>query len=295
MVNTSISELLKRGIDHLGEGDYLNPLLDAQVLLSFLLKKDKIYLHVHGNEILDEDTVGEYMKLIDLRKKRYPLQYIVGTQEFMGLDFKVCEGVLIPRPDTEVLVEKIIDIVNSEERFNRKNPIKIVDIGTGSGAITISLAYYIKNSEIYSVDINPRAIDIASQNAKNLSVEKNIQFLNGSLLEPLYENDLKGKIDIIASNPPYIPTKVIENLQTEVSTYEPKLALDGGVDGLDFYRKIIDGASDFLTYEGLIAFEIGHDQGEDVSKILEGSNEFKNIEIITDLSGLDRVVIGRKN
>ena len=287
----TISSLLKNSIEVLGEGDYFNPLLDAQILLMHLLDVDKIYLYTHKGEVIDEEIVEKYLKLIDLRKSRYPLQYIIGTQEFMGLDFKVTEGVLIPRPDTEVLIENILDIV-SDGYFKDKETINIVDIGTGSGAITLSLAHFISNSSVYSVDISAEALCIAKENAENLSLKHKVKFLSGSLLEPLHAENLEGKIDILVSNPPYIPTEVIENLQTEVSTYEPKLALDGGLDGLDFYRNIIDGATSFMSRRSIIAFEIGHDQGQSVKDLLIQNGNFKDIRVIADLSGHNRVIIG---
>lgn len=289
----TISSLLQNSIEILGEGDYFNPLLDAQILLMHILDVDKIYLYTHKDEVVDEKIVDEYLKLIDLRKSRYPLQYIIGTQEFMGLDFKVAEGVLIPRPDTEVLIENILDIVSSGY-FGDKETINIADIGTGSGAITLSLAHFIKNSSLYSVDISKEALCIAKENAENLLLKDKVKFLNGSLLEPLYEENIEGKIDILVSNPPYICTEVIEDLQTEVSTYEPKLALDGGIDGLDFYREIIDGASEIMSKKSIIAFEIGYDQGETVKDLLVQNGSFKNIRVITDLSGHNRVIIGDK-
>lgn len=289
----TVSSLLEKGIEVLGKGDYFNPLLDAQILLSYLLDVDKIYLYTHSKDTVEEGTVKEYLKLIELRKSRYPLQYIIGKQEFMGLDFKVKEGVLIPRPDTEVLVESIIEIVD-KGYFNEKETINIADIGTGSGAITLSLAHFIKNSFVYSVDISKEALEVANENAKNLSLGGQVKFLNGNILEALYDEKLENSIDILVSNPPYIPSKVIEDLQIEVSTYEPKLALDGGEDGLDFYRNIIEHSSELIRQNGLIAFEIGHDQAEDIRELLIQSESFKEIEVITDLSGLDRVVIGKK-
>lgn len=291
MVNT-ISSLLEEAIENLGKGDYFNPLLDSQILLSFVLGVDKIYLYAHKDEVVNESDKEKFMNLIELRKKRYPLQYIVGTQEFMGLDFKVGEGVLVPRPDTEILIESIIEIVKSG--YFNKETVNIADIGTGSGAITLSLAHYLENSKIYSVDISNRALEIAKENAKHLSLENQVKFFNGNLLEPLYDDKLEGKIDILVSNPPYIPTKVIENLQIEVSKYEPILALDGGEDGLDFYRKIINNSPKLLSKKSIIAFEIGHDQAKDIKSLLIQSGNFKNIKIITDLSGCDRVVIGEK-
>ena len=213
----------------------------------------------------------------------------------MGLDFKVREGVLVPRPDTEVLVEKIIDIV--EDGYFKKNTnenINIVDIGTGSGAITLSLAHFLKNTFVYSVDISETALGVAKENAKLHDLSDRVKFLKGSLLDPLDDENLKGKVDILVSNPPYIPSKVIEELQVEVSTYEPKLALDGGEDGLDFYREIINKSDDFLAETSIIAFEIGHDQGKTIKDLLRENGKFDKISVICDLSGTDRVVIGEK-
>lgn len=291
----TISSLLQKGIDKLGEGDYFNPLLDAQILLMHILDVDKIYLYTHNRDPVDEKVVEKFLELINLRKKRYPLQYIIGKQEFMGLDFKVKEGVLVPRPDTEILVEKIIDIVESGYfSDNDKENINIVDIGTGSGAITLSLAHFLKNAFVYSVDISDVALGVAKENAKLHDLENQVKFLNGSLFEPLNDENLEGKVDILVSNPPYIPTKVIEELQTEVSTYEPKLALDGGADGLDFYRDIINNSNKFMSKTSIIAFEIGHDQASALKNLLEKNGNFDNITVITDLSGLDRVIIGKR-
>lgn len=289
----TISSLLEKGIEILGKGDYFNPLLDAQILLSHLLDVEKIYLYTHSKDIVEERTVDEYLKLIELRKSRYPLQYIIGKQEFMGLDFKVKEGVLVPRPDTEVLVESIIEIVKNGQ-FVKRETINIADIGTGSGAITLSLAHFIENAFVYSVDISKKALGVANENAKNLLLDNRVKFLNGNILKPLYDEHLERSIDILVSNPPYIPSRVIEELQIEVSTYEPKLALDGGEDGLDFYRNIIDNSGDLIRENGIIAFEIGHDQAKEIEKLLETNGNFKDIETITDLSGLDRVIIGKK-
>lgn len=292
----TISSLLEKGIDALGEGDYLNPLLDAQILLMHVLDVEKIYLYTHNKELVDKKVAEKFLELIDKRSKRYPLQYIIGRQEFMGLDFKVREGVLVPRPDTEVLVEKIIELVESGyfDKENKREEIRIVDIGSGSGAITLSLAHFIKNAFVYSIDISKTALSVARENAKLHDLESQVKFLNGSLLKPLNDENLQGKVDILVSNPPYIPTKTIEKLQREVSTYEPKLALDGGEDGLDFYREIIDESGVFLSKPSIIAFEIGHDQADDIKNLLKMSGNFDKISVVTDLSGLDRVIIGQR-
>lgn len=297
MVDYNISTLLKNGIEQLGEGDYFNPLLDAQILLAHLLDVDRIYLYTHNNDMVDDEVVDEFFKLIELRKNRFPLQYIVGTQEFMGLDFNVREGVLVPRPDTEVLIETILEIVNSGyfQTENNSHMLNIVDIGTGSGAVALSLAHFIEKSLVYSVDISEDALEVAIENREKHCLVDRVEFLKGSMLEPLNSFDsLKGNVDILVSNPPYIPTEVIDSLQTEVSKYEPRLALDGGRDGLDFYREIVSGADEFLSDRGILAFEIGFDQGECVSELLKNTGVFETVEVIADLSGNDRVVIGKK-
>jgi len=287
----TIAELLQKSVDMLGKGDYNNPLLDAQLLLCYTLNVDKIYIYTHRNESVDEETVDKFLKLIEIRSKGYPLQYILGTQEFMGLEFTVKEGVLIPRPDTEILVEHLIDVVKSGY-FSDECSINIVDIGSGSGAISLSLAHYLDNAYIYSVDISDVALEVTDINRKKLNLESKVSLLKGNLLEPLELLDLKGSIHIIVSNPPYIPSREIETLQREVSEYEPRLALDGGDDGLDFYREIIYKSIPYLYEKAILAFEIGYDQGEEVKKLLNESGHFKRVEIKKDLSGHDRVVLG---
>lgn len=313
MVNAyTIAELIKKGMETLGEGEFNAPLLDSQLLLCHVINVDKIYTYTHKDEIVDSHSVDKFLKLIEKRKSGYPIQYILGNQEFMGLDFYVKEGVLVPRPDTEILVEYIIELVKNKY-FGDKDLIKIVDIGTGSGAITLSLAHYLKNVHVYSVDISDTALQVATENSKRLELESKVTFLKGDLFEPLDELNLHKSIDIIVSNPPYIPTRDIAVLQKEVAEYEPKLALDGGEDGLDFYRRIVDECNKYLSNNGVLAMEIGYDQGPAVEKLLKGmidtgaeesvpcSNQCKknnsrcirlsHIEIIKDLAGHDRVVV----
>ncbi len=296
----TIGDLIKKGIEILGEGEFNNPLLDSQLLLCHVINVDKIYTYTHKDEIIDSLFVDKFLKLIDKRKSGYPIQYMLGKQEFMGLDFFVKEGVLIPRPDTEILVEYIIELVKGK-CFKSKEHIKIVDIGTGSGTITLSLAHYIENAHIYSIDVSDIALQVAAENSKRLGLESKVTFLKGDLFKPLDGLNIQGSIDIIVSNPPYIPTKDIAELQKEVAEYEPKLALDGGEDGLDFYRRIVSDSGKYLSDNGVLALEIGYDQGPAVKKLLEdkGTLTKKNIpqnhpqciEIIKDLAGHDRVVV----
>lgn len=305
----TIGELIKLGMETLGEGEYNNPLLDSQLLLCYVLNVDKIYTYTHKDQEVSSQSVDKFLKLIDKRKSGYPLQYILENQEFMGLDFFVKEGVLIPRPDTEILVEYIIDLIN-KGHFNNKGSLKIVDIGTGSGAITLSLAHYIENSHIYSIDISDIALQVATENSKRLGLESKVTFLKGDLLEPLDKLGLHQSIDIIVSNPPYIPTRDIDGLQKEVAECEPMTALDGGEDGLDYYRRIIQESSQYLVEGGVLAFEIGYNQGNEVKELMSGTKGqepcpsqskknrpcclrcFEGIKIIKDLAGHDRVVVG---
>lgn len=263
------------------------PLLDAQVILCNVLDVNRLYLIVNKDRVLTKEEAEEYNKLIGKRFDGVPVQYIVRNQEFMGLSFYVEEGVLIPRPDTEILVEKILENIDEANNYN------IVDIGTGSGAITVSLAKFIERANVFSVDISKKALEIARKNAEANGVISKINFLNGSLFSPLDDLGIKGEIDILVSNPPYIPSKEIEGLQVEVSRYEPRIALDGGEDGLDFYRKIIDEAPRYLRRSGLIALEVGHNQARIIAGLMEEKDRYVDIQITKDLAGIERVVSGK--
>ncbi|WIF96046.1 peptide chain release factor N(5)-glutamine methyltransferase [Caminicella sporogenes] len=279
----TISKALNEAVEKL-KGKVFTPILDSEVLLSKILNKDRLYLIVNKEEQLTEEEYKKYKEIIDKRFQGMPVQYLTNNQEFMGLDFYVEEGVLIPRSDTEILVEKVINHIDNTKEYN------ILDIGTGSGAIAVSLAKYFVNSTVYSIDISKKAIGIGRKNADRHGVLSRIKFLEGSLFEPLEEIDIKGKIDILVSNPPYIPSEEIEKLQIEVSKYEPRLALDGGKDGLYFYRKIIDKAPKYLRHNGFIALEVGHNQAGKVVEFMRKNGCYKDIEITKDLAGIERVV-----
>lgn len=282
----TIKKALEEAVEKL-KTKVFTPLLDAQVILCHILQVDRLYLIINKDIILTNEQILEYRRLIEKRFCGVPVQYITGIQEFMGLEFYLEEGVLIPRPDTEILIEKVLDSIDKDGKYN------IIDIGTGSGAITVSLAKYIQNSYVYSIDISQKALDIARKNAMKNDVLSKISFLNGSLFKPLEDIGISEKIDILVSNPPYIPTRDIDNLQIEVSKFEPKLALDGGEDGLDFYRDIIDKAPRVLKNNGLIALEVGHDQARRVIDLMEEKKKYVDIEITKDLAGIERVVSGK--
>jgi release factor glutamine methyltransferase len=285
-VSTTVRDLLERGFKSLSKTERKSPRLESELIVMHLLDVDKAYLYTHPNRIVSKEIIEKFEELIEKRKEGYPIQYILKNQEFMGLDFHVTEGVLVPRPDTEILIEYIIKFA----RKNKKEKIKILDIGTGSGAISLSLAYYIENSYIYSVDISEKAIKIARKNKKKMNLEDRVELITKDILEGFPEID--EKMDIVVSNPPYIPSRDIDSLQIEVSKYEPRLALDGGDDGLVFYRYITEKAKEKLIDNGLLCYEIGYDQGESVKNIM-GDNGYKEILVLKDLQGRDRAVIGR--
>lgn len=289
-----ISELLYESINELKENNVEDARLQAKVLMAYILKMDEQFLIVHGQEELTLQKQNEFNKGIHKLIEGVPIQYITNIQEFMKLKFYVDENVLIPQPDTEVLVEEVIKkcTFNINNSFNKDiiNNIKIeiLDLCTGSGAIGISLAKYIKESKITCTDISMKALQVAKLNAEKNFVHKNMEFI----LSNLFENLQKRKFDIIVSNPPYIKTDVINTLQKSVQN-EPHLALDGGDDGLNFYRAISKDAYKFLKPNGEIYLEIGYDQKEDVIRLLEDTNQYKSIECIQDLAGNDRVVIAK--
>ena len=262
------------------------PKLDIEILLSKALGDvDRLYIHLNLHKELTKEQLDSFNEMIQDRLKGRPIAYIVNNREFMGLDFYVEEGVLIPRPDTEPLVEEVIELVKGKEN------LKIVDIGTGSGAITVSLAKYIKDCQVYSLDISDKALSIGLKNAISNEVENKINFIKSNIFSGIEDKGLK--LDVIVSNPPYIRRADIETLHTQVKDYEPYIALEGGEDRLDFYRDITRESVKYLKDKGILAFEVGHDQAEDVSEILK-HNGYTNIYTKKDLQGIDRVVIGFK-
>lgn len=277
-----LEELLKEEKRKLIENQIEDASFIARVLLQYVLKLDRANLILKENQEVEKKKEKEYRQAIDKIVQGVPLQYITTTQEFYGLNFYVDENVLIPQPDTEILVEEVIKMVQSE------NEIRILDICTGSGCIGISLAYYLKNVKITMSDISKKAIEIAKKNAKENRVLEKTKFIKSDLFE-----NIKEKFDIIVSNPPYIETNVIKKLSKQVQN-EPKIALDGGKDGLLFYRKLINEASKFLNDNGYLCMEIGYNQKEKVIELAKEEKTFLKIETIKDLSGNDRVIICKK-
>lgn len=284
--------LVKEGEYQLSKAFCMDAKIDAQELYCFLTGMDKVNLFLKAEEEVDPETEEKYMELIRRRAERIPLQHITGVQEFMGYTFKVNPNVLIPRQDTETLVSEAAKTIQTTpreklsfiEKLKGGKAWEVLDLCCGSGAVGISLAKICSNIKVVASDISQEAIETAQENAKELRAK--VKFVQGNMFEPL-----KGrKFDMIVSNPPYIKTNMISILQEEVKKHEPLKALDGGRDGLDFYRIIVDKAADYLKPDGFLFMEIGHDQGEDLTEMLNDSGKFTPAEIIKDLPGRDRVV-----
>lgn len=283
--NIKIATALQNAVVELSKNNSLEtPRLDAEVLLCHILKCDRVFLVVNKDKILTNSEFTLFSEYIDRRKENEPVSYITGVREFMSLDFDVSDGILIPRPDTEILVEKLI------EKYRNKK-VNFLDLCTGSGAIAVSLLYYLKDAKCTAVDKYDICVKTTSENAKKHNVHERLTVIKDDVLS---ETDYDAEFDCIVSNPPYIETETLDTLSSDVKDYEPLYALDGGNDGLIFYRKITDYASKILAKGGILAFEIGCNQGKSVKKIIEKTNEFGYIEVLCDLAGLDRVIIAEK-
>ena len=258
--------------------------IDAKVLLKFILKKDNTYIIANANKEMSRDEENELQESIQKIKDGFPLQYITHNQEFMGINFEVNQNVLIPQPDTEILVENTIRLVleneSLENQENSKKTMQILDLCTGSGAIAVSLKKYLPDVKIFASDISEKALEVAKKNAKNNNVE--IEFIKSDMFENIHE-----KFDIIVSNPPYIKSEEIEKLSKEVQN-EPKLALDGGKDGLKFYKIISREIKNYLKENGTLLMEIGYDEANEVMKL------FENSTCIKDYANNDRVIVWNK-
>ncbi|MDU2063818.1 MAG: peptide chain release factor N(5)-glutamine methyltransferase [Sporomusaceae bacterium] len=255
-----------------------SPRLDAEVLLSHILKQDRIYLYVHFDQPLTPEELTAYREAVKERAQRLPVAYITGYKEFMGLNFVVSPSVLIPRPDTEILVEAV------QKRLAQYEDISFADLGTGSGAIVVSLLTLLPKAKAVAVDISEAALIIAEQNAQNHQVQDRLDLCCGDFTQAL-----SGRFQAIVSNPPYIPDDEVRTLAPEVLK-EPSLALKGGNDGLDFYRRLLCDCAPLLTDDGFLAIEIGIDQAEPL-QALAAASPFQVQEIVKDYGGIERVMV----
>lgn len=284
--------MLEVGIHRLEEAKIADAKRDAETLLLYLEKADRTFLYIHRNDATDEYRADAYFGLIDRRAAGEPLQYILGSQEFMGLNFAVNPSVLIPRQDTETLVELAL-----KRAGEKKRSLSILDMCCGSGAIAVSMAHFLPKAKITACDISLEALEVARGNAARNGLNGRIEFRESDLFFMTKRKKtvrIKDSFDMILSNPPYIPTQDIDTLQTEVRDHEPIKALDGGSDGLDFYRRIAEDAFGSLKKDGLMFLEIGCDQAEAVTSLLSGAGYYSEIEVHKDLTGLDRVISCRR-
>lgn len=269
-------ELYEFGCLQLKAADILDYKIDSRLLLEFVCGTNSSDLYVKGDMQVDEDKENEYRKLLAERGKHIPLQHLTGTQGFMGLDFFVDENVLIPRPDTETLVETVLKDLH--------DGMSVIDMCTGSGCILLSLLHYTNDCTGVGADISEGALSVARKNAENLGIDAT--FIHSDLFE-----NVTGKFDVLVSNPPYIRTCEIEELMPEVRDHDPFIALNGHESGIYFYEKIINAAGEYLKRGSLVAFEIGCDQGKSVSELMINAGYY-DVTVIKDLAGNDRVVKG---
>lgn len=286
---TVIKEAIMEASSFLCRKGLESPRVEAELLLAFLLQRERLYLYLHGEEELSARLAEDYLDTVRRRGTGEPLAYITGIKEFMGLNFRVERGTLIPRPETEHLVEGVINWFN-EFLPQPKNdePCRILDLGTGCGNIALALVYFLPGVMAVGVDISKKALKLAITNAKELGLQDRIKFLNGDYWQALSRE--KRKYHAIVSNPPYIPVKSLPSLSREVQQ-EPRIALDGGIDGLEAYRKIFYKVREYLSPSGLLALEVGAGQADSVLEMGRKAGFLEKNDLIKDYAGVERVVL----
>ena len=291
-----VKELIKIGENQLRDAGVADAAIDAKELFCYMMHIDRTRLMLSWQDVMQDKECDEYFQLVDRRASRVPLQHITGEQEFMGLTFQVSDKVLIPRQDTETMVEDALEVITKNKLRNETLNCKargswsILDLCCGSGAIGISLAKLADDAKVTCSDLSADALAMAELNGRNLSA-KSVKFVRSDMFEAFRGKLGNKKFDMIISNPPYIRRDVIETLEPEVRDHEPMMALDGGEDGLDFYRQIVDEAPDFLKKEGVVMLEIGHDQMSDIIKLFSADDRYSFVAGLKDLAGRDRIVV----
>ena len=280
----SVSSCIAEGTVRLGMGPHADRArMDCELLLMHVLERNKAWIMTHGEDDVADEACGRFVELLERRYRGEPIQHLTGECEFYGLPFKVTRDVLVPRPDTEHLVEKVVELA---QRFE---PPRIVDVGTGSGAIAVSLAHTLPDAYVTATDLSELALAVAGENAARNQVGGRVRFVHGDLLAPVAGE----QFDIVASNPPYVPNTERALIAVEVREYEPALALFGGEDGLDVYRRLIPAAFAVLAPDGFLALEIGFSQAQAVQDLLEAAG-FVEPELTADLQGIPRVFSARR-
>ncbi len=279
----TVWEALQNTINELREKDVEDARLVAEILIAFIIGKERLEIYMDTDRVLTEEEKRRLKRCINRYLKHEPIQYITKEAHFMSLKFYVDKKVLIPRPETENLVERVIDWILENSRGDRK----ICEIGTGSGAIIVSILYYLRQIEAVATDVSEKALQVARKNAKKYGVEKRIEFVQGDMFAPLRGMKM---FDVLISNPPYIPTKEIRNLDKNVRDYEPVIALDGGKDGLKYIETLIKRGHRYIRKGGLLAIEFGYSQDRKIVKIARDTGFYKNIKVWKDIFGRKRFI-----
>ncbi len=289
---STIRDSLKWAITILKKSEIEFPEINADTLLTYVLSCDRTRLYTNQDNVIDDADICKYKELIYKRASHVPLQYITGRVEFMSLDFIVDERVLIPRPETEILVETILDKV--QDNILPDKGVIIMEIGTGSGNIVVSLAKNLNNAEIYTNDISQEALLVAETNVQRHDVADKVHLLHGDFFDAFSNSVEKEHIDFIVSNPPYVSESEWNELEPEVREHEPRQALVGGEDGLHYYRRIINDAADWLRPGGFLVIEIGETQANAISKLIDDEEHYERAERIKDLQGKERIISARR-
>ncbi len=284
----TIAEAIHSAATRLSARGVPNARLDAELLLRHVIGKDRAWIITHGNDALDGEQLAPFEQAVDRRTKREPLQYIIVKQEFRGLEFIVTPDVLIPRPETELVVESALRTAGGGKRLT------LIDLCTGSGCIAVSLAKELPGAHIFATDKSENALAVARENARRHEVSERIRFLEGDLFEPLRELDLRGGVDIIVTNPPYVRFDDFNSLQPEVRDFEPKDALIAGPEGTELAEKIIKNAPEYLRKNGRLIMEMGMGQAEALGRMVKQTGAYGEPEILKDLAGLERVIVATK-
>ncbi len=283
----TVGDLIRRSAAKLAQAGCATPMLDAELFLMEVLRWSREDLYRSPEATLDASEAQRFEALVARRACGEPVGYLIGRREFWSLEFTVTPDVLIPRPETEHLVETVVDFLAS-----RPGPQRILDLGTGSGAIAVSVARECAGAEVWATDVSAAALAVARENARRHGVDRRMRWLEGDLFTPL--RGLSESFDALVSNPPYIPSREMARLPRDVGEWEPALALDGGTDGMDFYRRIVRDGTSLLREGGLLALEVGGDLAGRVSELFRAHGELRRVRVPRDYAGLPRVVAGER-
>jgi release factor glutamine methyltransferase len=299
-----VRRALKDGIARLRDGGISAFTLTAEVLLMHATGRDRTWLFAHPEEVLDESAVAKYLVLIERRVSGEPTQYITGLQEFWGLEFEVTPAVLIPRPETEHVMESVLARLGERglkihmDTGAPRETMYVADVGTGSGCLAVALAYELPHAKLFATDISAPALEIARRNAERNGVADRLKFLEGDLLKPFLaagDNDLPHEFDVIVSNPPYISSEEKPVLQREVREHEPHSALFAGATGLELYGPLVEQAGALLKDRGILVLELGHDSADYVRGLFDGGTGWTNVAVTIDLAGIPRVLAAQRS